>query len=123
MSEKELARLVKEVVEHPEKYQEEAKYLLKISTWYRQGSAYTDTARFEIIYGEAETILISEWDEGYPHRRGKDYIVIPKTVPVIILWTNKYDYESESGETIKAYIFTSEGWKEVLVSATRQGDP
>jgi len=93
----------------------EGRYLLKLSTWRRQGSSYEDKADFEIILGEIDSITIREWDEGYPHRKGFDYIIIPKTIPVVILWFHKWDYGEDKGEREIAYIFTSEGWKSVTV--------
>ena len=93
----------------------EGRYLLVLQTWRRQGSSYEDKADFEIILGEIDSITIREWDEGYPHRKGFDYIIIPKTIPVVILWFHKWDYGTESGESAKVYIFTADGWKSVCV--------
>ena len=93
----------------------EGRYLLVLQTWRRQGSSYEDKADFEIILGEVDSITIREWDEGYPYICGEDTLIIPKTLPVIILWFHKWDYGTESGEIVKAYIFTSEGWKSVTV--------
>jgi hypothetical protein len=93
----------------------EALYMLKLHRWARQGTSYIDKADFEIIFGEAEEVVIHEWDEGYPYRRGVDVIIIPKTIPVVILWFHKWDYGEDRGGREIAYIFTSEGWKSVTV--------
>jgi len=89
----------------------EWKYLLKLREWARQGPAYTNYAEFSILYGEAETVKIREWDSGYPYERGWEYIIIPKTVPTVVLW------EHETDEAVRkvVYVFTKDGWKEVEV--------
>jgi hypothetical protein len=89
----------------------EWKYLLRLEEWARQGPAYTDFAEAEIIYGEAERVKLGSWDSGYPYASGVEYLIIPRTVPTIILWTHVTD----EGKTEKIYIFTSDGWKEVEV--------
>jgi hypothetical protein len=98
----------------------ESRYLLKLETWVRQGSAFDDKADFEVIYGEVGIIELGEWNEGYPHRRGTRYLIVPKTVPAIILWYNKWDYETDIGEREVVYVFTSEGWKKILVQSSRR---
>jgi len=89
----------------------EFKYLLKIEEWARQGGAYTDYAEFETLYGDIGVITLEEWDAGYPYARGAEYLIIPKTIPVIILWKHVTD---ESKRKI-VYIFTKDGWKSVEV--------
>jgi hypothetical protein len=93
----------------------EGRYLLKLQTWYRQGSSFEDKASYEVVLGEIDSVEIKQWDEGYPYRRGEDTLIIPKTLPVIIIWRHRWDYETDIGETVKVYVFTSEGWKEVRV--------
>ena len=93
----------------------EGRYLLKLSTWRRQGSSYEDKADFEIILGEVDSITIKEWDEGYPYRCGEDTLIIPKTLPVIILWRHRWDYGLDRGEAAVVYVFTTEGWKSISV--------
>jgi len=93
----------------------EGRYLLVLQTWYRQGSSYDDKASYEIISGEIDSLVVKEWNEGYPHRCGEDTLIIPKTLPVIILWRHRWDYDLDRGESIKVYIFTTEGWKSIRV--------
>jgi hypothetical protein len=93
----------------------EARYILVIEEWIRQGPSFEDSADFEVVYGEAYKVELMEWNEGYPYRKGHKYLLIPKTVPVVVLWRHKWDYETEVGEFQKIYVFTSEGWKEVKV--------
>jgi hypothetical protein len=89
----------------------EWKYLLRVREWVRQGPAYTDYAEFKIVYGEAEEIKVREWDSGYPYERGWEYIIIPKTVPVVVLWEHVTDERQDT----RIYVFTKDGWKEVEV--------
>ena len=93
----------------------EARYILKLQRWRRQGQSYVDDADFKVIYGEAEEVTAEEWDEGYPYRRGEDVLIIPKTIPVIVDWWHNWDYDTDRGETETIYVFTSEGWKSVRV--------
>jgi len=93
----------------------EARFLLLLERWDRQGSAYINYADFEVIYGDAEVIEIGEWDSGYPYERGEKYLVIPKTVPVIVDWWHNWDYGEERGQEEVLYIFTRQGWKSIRV--------
>jgi hypothetical protein len=93
----------------------EWRYLLVIRRWSRQGSAYDDYADFELLYGEAEEIVIEEWNAGYPYSSGEDVLVIPKKVPVIILWKHVEDTGTGVKKKKMIYIFTKDGWKSVEV--------
>jgi hypothetical protein len=107
---------IKELVEKAEKEGRlEGRYLLKLSTWYRQGSSYEDKASYEVILGEIDSVETRQWDEGYPYRRGVDTLIIPKTLPVIIVWRHKWDYGEDRGEREIVYVFTTEGWKSIRV--------
>ena len=89
----------------------EWKYLLKLSEWARQGSAYTDFAEYKVVYGEADEVVLERWDAGYPYAAGRDILVIPKTVPVVVLWEHVTDERQDT----RIYVFTKDGWKEVEV--------
>jgi len=91
----------------------EWRYLLKIEEWARQGSAYDDVAEFEVVYGEADLVRLEDYDAGYPGVAGTEYLVVPKTVPVIILWRHYQDYGNGSKSTRIVFIFTKDGWKYV----------
>jgi hypothetical protein len=93
----------------------EARLLLVLEKWVRQGSAYVNDADFDVIYGEAELVEFGEWDAGYPYERGTKYIIIPKTVPTIIRWYHVWDYGEDRGEREIVYVFTTEGWKSIRV--------
>jgi hypothetical protein len=115
---------IKQLVEKAEKEGRiESRYLLKLQKWRRQGSSFEDKADFEIIFGYVETVELGEWDEGYPYRKGCTYLLIPKSVPAVVRWKNAWDYSVDIGEKEVIYVFTSEGWKEVLVRTTRRSDP
>jgi hypothetical protein len=101
----------------------EARYLLKLDTWIRQGTSFHDRAVFDVIFGDVETVELGKWDEGYPYRKGCTYLLIPKSVPAVVRWKNAWDYSVDIGEKEVIYVFTSEGWKEVLVRTTRRSDP
>jgi hypothetical protein len=93
----------------------ESRFILLIEEWIRQGTSFDDTSKFEVIYGEADLVKLEEWNEGYPYRKGTKYLVIPKTVPVIILWYHRWDYGEDRGEREIVYVFTAEGWKKISV--------
>jgi len=86
-------------------------HLLKIREWVRQGSARTDYAEFQTVYGEVDVIKLEEHGIGYPFEIETEYLVIPKTLPVIIRW----DHVTDNKQTTIIYIFAKDGWKEVVV--------
>jgi hypothetical protein len=109
-------KLVEEILRDPEKYREEAKLLLRLSKWSRQGQSFVDEADYEVVKGEVEEIVLREWDEGYPYRRGKDIVLIPLQVPTVVVYKIHYDYGTETGKRIKVHVFTTDGWKSVDVN-------
>jgi hypothetical protein len=115
LSESKISELVKRVIENPEQYPEEAKIILTIETWVRQGPSFTDEQRVTVIYGEADEVTLEQFDYGYPYRKGKKIALIPKTLPTVVLVRRVDDTTSpEIDETI-LYIFTKNGWKSVKV--------
>jgi len=109
-----IVKLVKEVVENPEKYKEEAKFLLKLKTWYRQGGSYVDEAFYKVLWGEVDEVVVGEWDSGYPYERGEEIVLIPKAVPTVILHRVIQDYGERIEETT-VYVFTGRNWVSVLI--------
>jgi hypothetical protein len=108
-------RLVKEVLENPQKYNTEAKIILTLETWSRQGEAFVDQQGYEVIQGEVKEITLEEWDEGYPYRSGAKIALIPLSIPTVI---DLYRYDDTTDPPVKSrtlYVFTSEGWKSVKV--------
>jgi len=93
----------------------EQKYLLILEDWSRQGDAYVDFQRFEVVYGEADVVTLREWDEGYPYRRGAENLIIPKTIPVVIRVERFSNTQSPTVYEEEIYIFTADGWKRVEI--------
>jgi hypothetical protein len=108
-----IQELVNDIISNPEKYPMEAKYLLRLQRWIRQGSAFDDKAVFEVAFGEVDVIVLKEWDEGYPYRKGEDVVLIPRTVPVVVVWKNYWDYGTERGTKQSIYVFTGSEWKRI----------
>jgi hypothetical protein len=99
---------------------DETRYILKLETWFRQGGSFDDSASFDVIFGDVDIIELKEWNEGYPYRKGHTNLLVPKTVPTIVIWRNRWDYGEDSGEREIVYVFTSEGWKKILVHSSRR---
>jgi len=107
LEEKEIKDLVKKAIEEGRL---EARFLLYLKTvdesMYRDGF-YRD---FRVIHGDVEIVELDSSGE-----RGKDYqaeyIIIPKTVPVIV--SEIEETANWTSETL--HIFTKEGWKMVNV--------
>jgi hypothetical protein len=108
-------RLVKEVLENPQKYNTEAKIILTLETWSRQGEAFVDQQGYEVVQGEVREVVLEEFDEGYPYRSGAKIALIPLSIPTVI---DLYRYDDTTDPPVKRrtlYVFTSEGWKSVKV--------
>jgi hypothetical protein len=108
-------KLIEEVIRNPDKYPAEAKLVLVLKEWSRQGPAYVDDQNFEVIHGDVEEITLRYFDEGYPYRRGREVALIPKVVPTIV----KVEYRTNTTDppihSVTLYIFTGDGWKRVDV--------
>jgi hypothetical protein len=110
ISRKELVKLLEKAKESPV----ESSYVLILNTNNRPGEAFMDTAEFEIIYGEVETIELERYFN-YPYENGARYLLIPKTVPAVVRWWHRWDFGRDAGEREEVYVFTAEGWKCVRV--------
>jgi hypothetical protein len=109
------SRLVKEVLENPDKYPYEAKMILTVEVWRRQGEAFRDEQDYEVIQGGVNEVVLEEFNEGYPYRSGAKKALIPLEVPTVV---DLYRYDDTTDPPRKErilYIFTSEGWKSVKV--------
>ena len=106
-----IKELLKEIDNNREKYEIEAKYILKIESFHRNSGDFPHYQEFKILIGEAEIIKIN--DEWVHDTNYETYIVIPKTIPVII---KVYEYE-DLGDTYEEnkslYIFTKNGWTNI----------
>ena len=115
IDEETMKKLVKEVLEHPEKFQSESMLILILETWHRQGPSYNDYNVYNVIEGEVREIVLEEWDEGYPYRIGRKVAIIPLTIPVVIEEEGFADNVSPTHKSKLIHVFTSEGWKTVRV--------
>jgi hypothetical protein len=111
--ERQIEQIVEEITDSPDKYPIEAKYLLVLETWHRQGDSYLDVSRFEILKGEVKEILIKEIDEGYPHRLIRQVLIIPFEIPTII-YQEQYSDFTQRQDIV--HVFTNKGWVKVTVS-------
>ena len=107
LTEEEIRALVKRALQEGK---EEAKYLLKISTWSRPGPSFDDRGDFRVLYGEVDTVEISHTYD-YPTTNEYEYIIVPRTKIVIILFTSRDDYEGQRVTHQDLYVFTKQGWK------------
>jgi hypothetical protein len=89
----------------------EWKYLLILDKWNRQGNVYRDYSNFEIVYGEVDMVLLEKWNSGYPRTVGEKYLIVPKTVPVVIVHYEGRDFGNGLEQEREVYIFTKDGWK------------
>ena len=107
--------LIRDVLEHPDKYTDEAKLILVVETWNRQGEAFSDYQCYEILAGDVREVVLFEYDEGYPYRRGSRVAIIPLSLPTVIDLYRYSDTVDPPEKKRILYIFTSEGWKSVEV--------
>jgi hypothetical protein len=108
-------RLVKEVLENPDKYPDEAKIILTVEVWSRQGEAFDDYQRYEVLKGDVVEVRLESWDEGYPYRSGAKLALIPLEVPTVVE-VHRYSNTTDPPESkCVLYVFTAQGWKSVKV--------
>jgi hypothetical protein len=111
----ELAKLVNEVVSQPDKYPSEAKLILTLEVWQRQGAAYDDYAKIDVIDGEVDEVELDYRCESYPYPCYKKIALIPRTVPTIVKWYSYTNTTDPPTELLKVYVFTGKEWKRVDV--------
>ena len=107
--------LIKDVLEHPERYPDEARLILVIEKWRRQGPSFADEQWYEVVQGDVKEVELESFDEGYPYRRGSRVAIIPLSLATVI---NLYRYDDTTDPPIKSctiHIFTRDGWKSVRV--------
>ena len=110
-----LKKLINEVLEDPERYPSEAKMILVLEVWHRQGEAFSDYQRYEIIQGDVIEVTLEEFSESYPYRRGRKVALIPLAVPTVIKVSRYSDTTDPPVKECTLHVFTSEGWKSVKV--------
>jgi hypothetical protein len=110
-----LKRLISEIVNNPEKYATESKFILTLETWSRQGPSYLDYNDYRVLEGEVREIILNEIDEGYPYRVVRKVALIPLSMPTVIM-EEGYNETTEPIQSRKfIHIFTRDGWKVVHV--------
>jgi hypothetical protein len=113
MEEGAIKQIVEEVLASPDKYPAEARFLLQLQTWYRQGASYVDVSRFEVVEGEIKEMLLEVKNEGYPHRIIQTWLIIPLTLPTVIYQSLYSDFEPRKDIV---HIFTIKGWIKIKVN-------
>jgi hypothetical protein len=94
----------------------ETKYLLFLTTQTRPGASFSEREDYTIVLGEVEEVKLETY-YNYPTDNRTRYMIIPKTVPVVIRWRHTWDFgEQDCGEEEIIYVFTADGWKKVPVT-------
>ena len=107
ISSEELRKIVEEV---EKKGNWESRFLLILDTQSRPGGMFCDRTDYEILFGEVEEVELSR-HYNYPHENSVEYLIIPKTVPVVIRYWHRDDLSGNWNEWERIYVFTKEGWK------------
>ena len=107
------ANMINEIITHPEKYPTEAKLILILETWNRQGPAYTDYAEFTVLDGEVDEVELDYRCESYPYPCFRKVALIPKTTTVVVKWYSYTDTTDPPSEQLTIYVFTGKEWKRV----------
>jgi len=93
----------------------ERRFLLELKLQRRvRGCGYVYLFRdvLEIPYGDAEVLELSKITENCLEE--KEILVIPKTVPAIVV-VEHHDDDPSVRKTTDVYIFDKEGWKKTTV--------
>ena len=109
IKEENIKKLVKEVIENPEEYRAESKYLLVVTTLTRNRGDFPHWRKMQVIQGNPEVIKLdnyTEYDDEYDVM-----LIIPRRLGTII---RVFEYEriseEETQEVEEYYIFTRNGW-------------
>ena len=100
-------RLIAEIIQDPDK----VKALLVLEEWDRSVGAFTDKRTVEVVYGEAEKIVLQEYEDTWC----RVFVLIPKTVPTIVLERTVDDTTAPVIDEATVYVYTKRGWKRVKV--------
>jgi integrase len=106
---------IKRLLEEAKKREPEAKFLLELETFKRVGMSIHDETSFEIVYGNAD---VYELDYRRIDERtiGARYIIVPRTVPTIVLERHEYEDINKSQRSFTVHVFDGKGWKRIDVS-------
>jgi hypothetical protein len=113
LSEEQIKRLVSEILSNPHKYETEAKFLLKLKTDFRKGGCgyvYLYSYSYKVLYGDIDEVILHR-DE-FDCDVSEEVLVIPKTVPVVLLYTY-HDDDPNVRDYCKVLVFTGSEWKSI----------
>lgn len=103
-----LSQEIKELIQKAiEKGSEEAKYILRLTLDYdTQKPKNSLRVYYKIIYGKIQEFESEKVYDG--NKQIEEYIIIPLTVPVVLL---TYDMEGP----LEVYVFTTKGWYKLYI--------
>jgi len=115
LTEERIAKLIEDIRKHPDKYSEEAKFILFLTRYEHRGAMFSYSCNYEVLTGDVKEIILRERHENIESSPWKDeyeVALIPLEVPTIILvrgtrWQDGGDYEL----TEELYVFDGESWK------------
>ncbi len=94
----------------------ESYFLLKLSTYYYNGSLGIEVSDYKVVLGEVDQIVLeSRVDGSRANATSETILIIPKTIPVIILYRAYSDIEGHSYDHRTLYVFTKDGWKSITI--------
>lgn len=83
------------------------KLILTLETWEEETSMYRDYCVFEVLCGEVDDTIVSVEGSRVKH------VLVPKTVPTIVLYKCYDDSVEPAYEYNVIYIFTVNGWRKI----------
>ena len=112
LSDNDIKQLINEIINNPQNYPQEAKFILQLSEWRRPGPSFNDYGKIQVLLGEAEFIELYRI-YNYPTTDITKYAILPKTLPVVLLFEYGDDYEGSMVRHAELYAFTTDGWVKV----------
>jgi len=105
---------LKKLIQKAKEY--ELKYLLFLEERHANGVLFEVRKKFKVIRGRVKKVLLERYrNDGSPSEFRVKYMVIPLTVPVIIVEESYEDFNGEITHTKTLYVFTTDGWKYVII--------
>ena len=113
----ELVCLIKDVLENPEKYKEEAKLILLEEVFTVDSSVVSLRRTYEVILGDVLEVTLETFREEVPVTQGMKIAIIPKTKPVVIKF-EEHTCKEPAIHRLKEYfyIFTGSRWIRVDIN-------
>ena len=105
---------LKEILQRAKESEPENKYLLFLSTYHYSGCMGLERTDFKVIHGDADVVELSKtYDGSRADAESAEYVIIPKTIPVIVRVIEFSDIERHQYDHEYLYVFTKEGWRRV----------